>query len=166
MSVPINWDAIGAIGEIVGAAAIFVTLIYLAYQVRLARMHASDETRRGRVAGIHQVQSWTVLNPEAMTAWSKASGPAWQEMMKTISKKLDVSEEEAEIVAQVGAGWVWTHWSQYRSTQSQQDLDELKNIVSVWYSNPPMSVLIDDQNFIAWFEPEFVNWLKDTVKEN
>lgn len=29
-----NWDAIGAIGEIVGASAVFVTLIYLAIQIR------------------------------------------------------------------------------------------------------------------------------------
>jgi hypothetical protein len=32
-----NWDAIGAIGEIVGAAAVVATLIYLAVQVRSAR---------------------------------------------------------------------------------------------------------------------------------
>ena len=29
-----NWDAIGAIGEIVGAIAVFVTLVYLALQIR------------------------------------------------------------------------------------------------------------------------------------
>ena len=29
-----NWDAIGAVGEILGALAVFVTLIYLAIQTR------------------------------------------------------------------------------------------------------------------------------------
>ena len=29
-----NWDAVGAIGEIVGALAVFLTLIYLALQIR------------------------------------------------------------------------------------------------------------------------------------
>ena len=29
-----SWDAIGAIGELVGAAAVVVTLVYLALQVR------------------------------------------------------------------------------------------------------------------------------------
>jgi hypothetical protein len=29
-----NWDAIGAIGEIVGAIAVLATLIYLAIQIR------------------------------------------------------------------------------------------------------------------------------------
>ena len=29
-----NWDAIGAVGEVVGAAAVVVTLAYLAVQIR------------------------------------------------------------------------------------------------------------------------------------
>ena len=29
-----NWDAIGAIGEIIGAFAVFITLAYLALQIR------------------------------------------------------------------------------------------------------------------------------------
>jgi hypothetical protein len=29
-----NWDAIGAIGEIIGAMAVFLTLVYLALQIR------------------------------------------------------------------------------------------------------------------------------------
>ena len=160
-----NWDAIGAVGEIIGAAVIFVTLIYLAYQVRLARLHAADETRRGRVASIHQIQSLIVTNPQAMKAWSKASGPQWQAWIKSLSVRLNVSQEEAELVGTIGAGWAWTHWSQYRSSQSKQDLEELKNIVGVWYSSPPMSVLFDEQNFVAWFEPEFVSWIRNTVKE-
>ena len=30
----LNWDAIGAIGELVGATAVFVSIIYLALQIR------------------------------------------------------------------------------------------------------------------------------------
>ncbi len=29
-----NWEAIGAIGEIIGAMAVFLTLVYLALQIR------------------------------------------------------------------------------------------------------------------------------------
>ena len=32
-----NWEALGAVGEIVGALAVVVTLAYLALQVRTAR---------------------------------------------------------------------------------------------------------------------------------
>jgi hypothetical protein len=36
-----NWDAIGAIGELVGGAAVLVTLIYLAVQIRQANSAGS-----------------------------------------------------------------------------------------------------------------------------
>jgi hypothetical protein len=32
-----NWEAIGAIGEVVGASAVFVSLLYLALQIRASR---------------------------------------------------------------------------------------------------------------------------------
>jgi hypothetical protein len=161
----VNWDAVGAIGEIVGASAIFVTLIYLAYQIRQARTDASDETRRNRVSGIREIQSWTVMNPEAMAAWTKASGPGWNSLMERVAGELDITKKEAELVVTLGAAWVWTHWAQYRSTQSEVDVEELKNIVSVWYSEPPMSVLIADPSFMAWFDPDFSIWLQETLKE-
>ena len=41
-----NWDAIGAVGEIIGATAVFITLLYLATQVRQANSHARAQTRQ------------------------------------------------------------------------------------------------------------------------
>ena len=43
-----NWDAAGAIGEIIGAAAVVVSLIYLASQIR-------TQNRESRAASVHQV---------------------------------------------------------------------------------------------------------------
>ncbi len=37
-----NWDAIGAVGEIIGAAAVVVTLAYLALQVRPSTKDAAN----------------------------------------------------------------------------------------------------------------------------
>ena len=42
-----NWEAIGAIGEIVGAIAVVVTVGYLAVQIR-------QNTRSIRAAAVHQ----------------------------------------------------------------------------------------------------------------
>lgn len=36
MEPTMNWDAIGAIGELIGAAAVVITLAFLAYQVSTA----------------------------------------------------------------------------------------------------------------------------------
>jgi hypothetical protein len=52
-----DWDAIGAIGEILGAAAVVATLAYLGVQVRYAKDAAADvnrelirETQRGQTS--------------------------------------------------------------------------------------------------------------------
>jgi hypothetical protein len=44
-----NWDAIGAIAELLGALAVFLTLIYLAIQTK-------NNTRAVRSAAFHQVR--------------------------------------------------------------------------------------------------------------
>ena len=43
-----NWDAIGAIGEIAGAIAVILTLVYLASQVRYAKNATLDQNRLGK----------------------------------------------------------------------------------------------------------------------
>ena len=41
-----NWDAVGAIGEVVGAAAVVATLIYLSVQIRANTKVSRVESRR------------------------------------------------------------------------------------------------------------------------
>ena len=60
-----NWEAIGAVGEIVGAAAVIASLIYLASQIR----HSSKAMRSQnlnaqtqQLLAIEQLQSQTVLH--------------------------------------------------------------------------------------------------------
>lgn len=43
-----NWDAIGAIGEIVGALAVVLSLIYLSIQIR-------TQNKESRLASVHQI---------------------------------------------------------------------------------------------------------------
>ena len=43
-----NWEAIGALGEILGAAAVVVSLVYLAAQIRV-------QNREARLAAMHEV---------------------------------------------------------------------------------------------------------------
>ena len=43
-----NWDAIGAIGEIVGALAVVISLVYLATQIRI-------QNRESRLAAVHDI---------------------------------------------------------------------------------------------------------------
>ena len=50
-----NWEAIGAIGEIVGALAVVLTLGYLANQVRHAKEAAADTNRLERSKGVRDM---------------------------------------------------------------------------------------------------------------
>lgn len=65
-----NWEAIGAVGEIVGAAAVVVTLIYLAGQVR----HATKATQAAGVQAASALDQEFLLalgqNPEATRIWT------------------------------------------------------------------------------------------------
>ena len=43
-----NWDAIGAVGEIIGALAVVISLLYLATQIK-------SQNRESRVAAMHDI---------------------------------------------------------------------------------------------------------------
>lgn len=65
-----NWNALGALGEIVGAAAVVVTLFYLARQV----LEASEETKRNQ-AEVRRTR-YDALNRElSRTAAEWAANP-------------------------------------------------------------------------------------------
>lgn len=78
-----NWEAIGAAGEVLGAIAVFVTLIYLATQVRqsnsLARFNATTEL----------VNQFNELNRMVSTD---------QSLRKVLSKESELSDDEREQV--------------------------------------------------------------------
>jgi hypothetical protein len=50
-----NWDAIGAIGELVGAAAVVITLIYLSRQIRQANEQGEIEAFRHTWDNLNQL---------------------------------------------------------------------------------------------------------------
>ena len=62
-----NWEAAGAIGEIVGAAAVVTSLVYLAAQIR-------TQNREARAASVHQVMH------EYSTAISRLHEPEMSEI--------------------------------------------------------------------------------------
>jgi len=46
----LNWEAIGAVGEIVGAAGVILTLVYLAYQIRQNTFQLKQSTLTAKAA--------------------------------------------------------------------------------------------------------------------
>ena len=50
-----NWEAIGAVGELLGAAAVVFTLGYLAVQVRHAKTATADQSRLYRANAVQEL---------------------------------------------------------------------------------------------------------------
>ena len=50
-----NWDALGAIGEIVGAVAVIATLLYLAIQIREARLLTKSTSLQNAVSSFNEL---------------------------------------------------------------------------------------------------------------
>jgi hypothetical protein len=61
-----DWDAIGAIGEIVGATAVVLTLAYLATQIRQTRAIEKDRTSREMMDKGIEVMVFSSSNPGSL----------------------------------------------------------------------------------------------------
>ena len=49
-----NWEEVGAIGQVLGSVAVFITLVYLAVQVRHARQDVRRSINQSRFETIRQ----------------------------------------------------------------------------------------------------------------
>ncbi len=67
-----NWDAIGAIGEIIGALAVVATLAYLALQVRHARTEMNHSIRQHRDTSLRELLLEPARNPDLADLMVKA----------------------------------------------------------------------------------------------
>ncbi|MGR8946489.1 MAG: hypothetical protein ACU84Q_00475 [Gammaproteobacteria bacterium] len=68
-----NWDAIGAIGEIVGAIAVVGTLAYLATQIRVASIAAESQGSYSSAEVYSRWRQALLNNPEVVKAVIRAN---------------------------------------------------------------------------------------------
>lgn len=68
-----NWEAIGAVGEVLGAAGVIITLAYLALQIRQNSEHIEHNVRSQRLAasaslhqGIMEIRLAFLRDPELL----------------------------------------------------------------------------------------------------
>ena len=106
-----NWDAIGAISEAVGSIAVFVTLGYLAIQVRHARSEAQRALSQGREQSVREL---CTLNADerisrAATKASVALGFEPSPFTKLLMEQSGLTRDEANLL-------FWSHlsWWIYR----------------------------------------------------
>jgi len=82
-----NWEALGALGEIVGAAAVVISLVYLARQIRMSNRLAQAEAWRTAVSGVTTLNAAFGVNPR------------FDQLVTRVMQGEDVSEFEPDDAA-------------------------------------------------------------------
>lgn len=157
-----NWDAIGAVGEILGAAAVVATLVYLAIQVRYAKDASADVNRISRANGVRETIALSMQDQGLVSAWITAQNSESGYRQLTDAFGLDDIEYGFK-VEQLCQSWWWLHWGQWASITTERDVDELRHLISEFYSRPPMSVAWENSENVALLEPEFRSFVNDAI---
>ena len=158
-----NIQDLGALGEIVGAIAIVATLAYLAIQIRYAKIAVTDQSRQNRATALREINGRMVDNQELRQAFDRVASPEWQSMLNDLSSAWGVSVDEASLIYWSQNDYIWTHWAQYYSQKTKADARELENIVSNWYSAPPMKTIIEHETTRSFYEQDFIHWIDSIV---
>jgi hypothetical protein len=105
-----NWDAIGAIGQVLGSVAVFVTLVYLATQTRHAQEQGRRALSQARAEAIRELnlsgldERMASINARAADALGVPITPGLKRMMD--EAKLTRAEVQS-VGAQLITGWTY-----------------------------------------------------------
>lgn len=161
----VNWDAVSAISNAVGVIVIIISLLYLALQIRFARLAAADTSRTARATGVRDIDLTMVNNAELRENWLKSSD--LNSTYEKLGTQLNLSVEEALQVDTVCQCWMRLHWGQFKSITTPEDLKDLESLISVFYLSPPMkNCWVESPYGKATYDVEFVKFVDDAVLKN
>ena len=157
-----NWDAIGAIGETIGALAVVFTLAYLAIQIRVARSVAADANRLTRANGVREFALSIANNKELLAIICKAYGV--EEFYERYGKEFELSGEEAARLDFIHQFFFWLHFGQYASTNDAHGIEELKHLIGNFYNVNAVNYSWENSPFgKAFMDPNFVKFADEQV---
>ena len=154
-----NWDAAGALGEIVGALAVIITLIYLASQVRYARNATLDQNRLSRATAIRDVILSTAENDQLRVDLMKNWG--LENYYTSLADELGIDSVAASRNEWANAYYFWTYWGQWKSSHEATDLKELEHVITLLFALPgvrhtwdisPLGKVLMDEDFVAYVD--------------
>ena len=164
-----NWDAIGAIGQVLGSVAVFVTLAYLALQVR----HARRETRRALSQGrseAHRDLLAQQLAESVFDACLKADvalGASHTPFVAQLEQR-GLTLDEAHRVSSMNIGWR-TYFLQiipYVDELSPMERTAFENRVRAAYGRPGASRLFYETYLKATAHPDAVRYLENLLAQS
>ncbi|MEQ8692993.1 MAG: hypothetical protein RIC89_19425 [Pseudomonadales bacterium] len=142
-----NWDAIGAIGEVVGALAVVISLVYLALQIRQNSRQVEEQIRGlqrqafdAAGADFSALRLHTSSSPQLASVWRRAK-----------QNYLHLDPDEQAQANELFHEYLWAFHNIYSRIESGRSDELLASLVEV--------------NIPFWFENRGVRewWLNETV---
>jgi hypothetical protein len=130
-----NWEAIGAVGEILGALVVAGTLGYLAVQTRNAKQATTDANRINRSNGVVEMIKTMAINDDARNSFEKVESQFGSAHDQT-AEKFGISHDDASRAHWTIVYYFWLHWGQFASANDEASLEELRHLIDVWYRSP------------------------------
>ena len=159
-----NWEAVGALGELIGALVVIITLVYIAIQVKYAKLAAADANRLVRSRGITDMQLFYLNNRATFNIWIKANGMV--DYYQQLAEDLGLSYEEALDIDGLCLYWIWLHWGQFRSQNSPEDIKELSQTVGSFYQLPTMAYCWNHNPFARELvEKDFAEFVQQSISQ-
>jgi hypothetical protein len=147
-----NWEAVGAVAEIMGSLTVISTLFYLALQVKHARDQISTSVRESRNAMLRELHFAAIQNPQLARVIGKAT-VAWN--LRIESEKQFYEAAEFSIEDQViWVAYMRAYWSYVRiAVGSIPDLtpsqrEEVDREITAIYSKGPGKLYFDSMSAI------------------
>jgi hypothetical protein len=150
-----NWEAIGAVGEIVGALAVLVTLIYLAIQVRHTRRAQQAEAIRANRLERREYHTTVRDSP----------------YIPMISTKIEsgdelTAEEEHRLLAHNAATWglLYSEWIQTQ-LQSRGQFQTSHSVAISYIIAQPRHLEFFEQIGRQLYPKEFTDYVQSLLNE-
>ena len=165
-----NWDAIGAVGELLGSATVLVTLVYLARQVRYARNEGRRAISQGRIEALRDLTA-LALEERNFEATQKANevfdfGPtpgSWGSTM--IERGMSVDEVRRVLLQEIAHWGYAVHVITHAGELQAEELTQFSNWLSLRYGTPGISQFIYETGLKRSAHPETIRGLEKLMEQ-
>jgi hypothetical protein len=161
-----NWDEVGAIGEVLGSIAVFLTLGYLAVQVRYARREVQRSISQSRADAVRELllnransERLVELNSKANVGLKGRPLP----FVTALMEQAGLTEEESYTLFSEQMAW-WNYRSQviaYIDELPEGERIQFDAAIQRFFGHPVARLWYDTLK--STLSPEAVRYVDDVV---
>ena len=157
-----NWEAVAAVGEILGAIAVVISLVYLAAQIRQNTRQVEEQARAHQVASMSSVgqgfSSWRTL-----IAGSSENAAVWEKGGKDLAGLSPAERKQYDFLL-VEMFWAFAQpWIYVQQGVFEKEMwEQAKNNIRV-FSNPGVQQWWQESVHRAEYPPAFSEAVDEVI---